>query len=127
MNKTISLLASIAECHSQLKDHAKKLRSDPKVVSVVHWTDMTNLANGVRLEESVDAELNSGEALSWCIQLQVNSAGIEVEADIRRIHRDGQDLVIQISQRCWNDCEGATSEVSDIVQDLCTTEVDFGG
>ena len=86
MSSGICLLSAIGECHRRLRSHAIHLREIAKVLDVKHVVEMPELVDAYRLEEYVDAELVSGEAISWCFEITKTRKTILVEADVRRIH-----------------------------------------
>lgn len=74
-----------------MQRHAIALRDRVGVCDVTHVVDMPLLPDNYRLEEYVDAELNSGEAISWRLEITVTETALVVDADVRRIHANVQD------------------------------------
>jgi hypothetical protein len=66
------LFFAIGSCHEKLKLLAKRLETHPEVKGVTHWLDMYNVDNAFRMEEFVDAELTSGEAMSWALEMTLS-------------------------------------------------------
>lgn len=89
--------------------------------AVKHWCDMPAVGDAFRLEEYVDAELVTGEAMSWCLEITVTLDGIRVEADVRRIHGDGQDVVAEIANREFTNVAAFSEEIVGIIQRLCVS------
>jgi len=118
---TFNLLVTIGKCHVLLKRHADGLLSRAAVKTVKHWCDMPSLHDAFRLEEYVDAELVNGEAVSWCLELTITLEGVLLEADVRRIHHDGQDVVAEIANREFKNVEGCLEEIFEITQRLCAS------
>jgi hypothetical protein len=114
-----SLLIAIGNCHGLLKNHAAELVSRSVVKAVKHWFDISSLQDAVRLEEYVDAELVDGEAVSWCLELTITLEGVAVEADVRRVHRNGQDVLLEIADRKYENVLDCSKEIIEITQTLC--------
>ncbi len=123
------LFMSFGECHRLLKDLAHELRSRSGVTEVVHWTDMTNVPTDLpnvehafRLEEFVDAELENGEAVCWCLEVTFTPKRISIEADIVRNHAKGQDAVATIADCEYWRLDNAASEITEVARQLCESD-----
>jgi hypothetical protein len=114
------LLLAIGECHRRLKRHAIYLSEIDGVRAVKHVVEMPDLIGRYRLEEYVDAELVSGEAISWCLEITVTETAILVEADVRRIHAEGQDVVAKIGEYRYSREAECSAQLRDIAERLCT-------
>ena len=115
------LLVAIGTCHVLMKHHAHEVRSRPKVTSVTHWINMYNVDDAFRLEEYVDAELSDGSAISWALELTVTEQSIGVEADIRRIHKGGQDVLSEIADCIYSTAIECSNGLPEIVRYLCSS------
>ena len=118
--ETLALLSAVAGCHQQLTAHARRLRERKDVREVTHHLDMLVLDGGVRFEEFVDAELVCRDALSWCLETTVTPQQVSVEADVRRIHDQGQDVVCAIADCAYSTESAAAAAVPEIVRHLCS-------
>lgn len=115
------LLLAIGECHRRLKLHAIHLREHhDRVLAVKHVVEMPDLTDSYRLEEYVDAELASGEAISWCLEITMTNTAILVEADVRRIHAEGQDVVARIGEHRYLTVSECAAQLRDITESLCS-------
>jgi hypothetical protein len=115
------LLLAIGECHRRLRRHAIQLRELTGVRAVTHLADMPDLADdGYRLEEYVDAELHSGEAVSWCLEMTVAKQHLVVEADVRRNRSEGQDVIFTLGEYTYATDAACAAELSDIAKRLCS-------
>jgi|SRR5579884_1594609 len=115
------LLLAIGECHRRLKLHAIHLRKHHgRVRAVKHVVEMPDLIDSYRLEEYVDAELASGEAISWCLEITLTNTAILVEADVRRIHAEGQDVVARICEHRYLTVSEFAAHLRDITESLCS-------
>jgi hypothetical protein len=114
-----ALLLALGECHRRLKQHASAIKDSYNIRQVTHVTDMPNVSDSFRLEEYVDAELNCGDAISWCLEITVAEKEIVVEADVRRIHGSGQDVIAKIGD--FRFCQDAdnSSQLLEITERLC--------
>ncbi len=121
MNDTIELLSAIGECHRRLQRHAIQLRERADVRGVTHDVQMPALIDSFRLEEYVDAELVSGEAISWCLEFTVTETAIFVEADVRRNHADGQDVVAKIAEYRYSTGVECLPQLRYTTERLCST------
>jgi len=116
-----NLFITIGRCHRLLKDHADQLASRSGVRTAKHWSDMSNVDDAFRLEEYVDAELANGQAVSWCLELTLTADGIKVEADVRRIHEEGQDVVAEIGDCEFQNAVDGSNGVAEITRKLCAS------
>jgi len=120
-NGALLLLLAIGECHRCLTLHAVHLRElCDRVRAVKHGVEMPELIDSYRLEEYVDAELASGEAISWCLEITVTNTDILVEADVRRIHAEGQDVIAQIGEYRFSTVSECSAQLRDITERLCS-------
>jgi hypothetical protein len=117
---TLDILIAIGACHQRLTQHAITLREFPSVRSVSHVVDLPRLETAFRYVEYIDAELTSGEAISWCLELTVSRDEISIDADVRRIHRDGQDVLSTVKTRDYDAIGECVFELSGVAERLCT-------
>jgi hypothetical protein len=96
-----ALLQAIGDCHRRMKQHAFRLKENKNVREVKHVVDIPGLPDAVRIEEYVDAELVSGEAISWYLEITVTAKHVRVEADVSRVHSGGQDLICTIDESLY--------------------------
>jgi hypothetical protein len=81
---------------------------------------MPELPAGFRLAEYVDAELMDGEALSWCLEITVTVDNVAVEADVRRIHALGQDVIYEIAESSYSSQTACSLALPEITKRLCS-------
>ena len=117
--ESLALLSAIGDCHGKLRDHAIRLRDRPAVREATHVCDMPALGGAFRVEEFVDAELGSGDAICWFLEVTITADGVTVEADVRRVHSQGQDLLVGIAE-CRYTVGEATRALPEITQRLCS-------
>ena len=123
IGRRFPLLLAIGECHRRLGRHALRLRERNDVQTVKHVVDMPALTDSYRIEEYVDAELVSGEAISWYLGITVTEAAILVEADVRRNHAEGQDVVATIGNYHYSTKEECSEQLKDITERLCSCDL----
>jgi len=116
--ESLALLSAIGTCHGKLRDHATRLRLRPGVREVTHVCNLPAVEGAFRVEDFVDAELVSGDAISWCLEVTVTPNGVAVEADVRRVHSQGQDLLVGIAEGTYTANEAARA-LPEITQRLC--------
>jgi hypothetical protein len=116
----LPLLLTIGECHRLLQSHSIRLSKHKNVRTVKHAVDMPGLSDSYRLEEYVDAELVSGEAISWCLEITVFGTRILVEADVTRIHADGQDVVARIGEYEYSTEGEYAAQLRQVAERLCS-------
>jgi hypothetical protein len=119
-NDAYKLFFGIGTCHRLMKEHANEIRARSVVRTVIHWSDMSNLDDGFRLEEDVDAELVDGQAISWCLELTLTLEGVAVEADVRRIHGNGQDVLVEIADSVYPTVTEGSTGILEITRRLCS-------
>jgi hypothetical protein len=90
------------------------------VRGVTHVVDMPELIDSYRLEEYVDAELVSGEAISWCLEITMTENAIFVEADVRRNHSEGQDIIEEVGDYQYSTETECSAQLPEIVARLCS-------
>jgi hypothetical protein len=117
---TYNLLRAIGECHQRLKQHAINILKCEYISSITHASDIPDLKNGFRLEEYVDAELVTGDAISWCLEMTATLQGIVVEADVRQIHRRGQDVLLTIAEDTYSTEAACSTALPEITKRLCS-------
>ena len=113
-------LLAIGECHRLLSNHAVRLRELGDVRTVQHVPYIQELADAFRLGEFVDAELVTGNAISWCLEITVTGQKIAVEADVRRIHSEGQDVIVTIGEYIFSTDAACAVELPGIAERLCS-------
>ena len=116
-----NLFITIGRCHRLLKDHADKLASRSVVRAVKQWSDMSNVDGAFRLEEYVDVELADGQAMSWCLEVTLTQDSIMVEADVRRIHDEGQDVLATIADCRYRNVVNCSNGLGEITRELCAS------
>jgi len=119
-DEAFEFLLAIGDCHRQLQRHAIELRKHQGVRTVEHVSDMPELPAGFRLAEYVDAELMDGEALSWCLEITVTVDNVAVEADVRRIHALGQDVIYEIAESSYSSQTACSLALPEITKRLCS-------
>jgi len=118
-NDLLEWLRAIGASHRRLKCFAVYLRSLANVRMVTHVAEMPDLTDAYRLEQYVDAELDSGEALSWCLEITVSQRCIAVEADVRRVQSGGQDVVLSIGEFVYSTPAACSAALPAIADRLC--------
>jgi hypothetical protein len=113
-------LLAIGECHRRLSHHAIRLRELGDVRTVQHMAYMPELADAFRLDQFVDAELVTGDAISWWLEITVTGQNIAVEADVRRIHSEGQDVIVTIGEYIFSTDAACAVELPCIAERLCS-------
>lgn len=99
IRSTTQFLATVAAARDRLIALARSLESHPAVTKVTHWSECPALESGARIEEFVDAELQSGNAISWSLEIALYDGSWHLEADIRIIHATGQDRLVEFPER----------------------------
>lgn len=117
--EALALFSAVADGHRQLRAHAIRLRERDDVREVTHQCDMPLVEGAVRIVEFVDAELACGDAISWCLETTVTPDEVLVEADVRRIHGAGQDVLFHIAENAYPAGEAARA-LPEVAQRLCS-------
>lgn len=117
--ESLNLFIAVGECHRLLKEFAQRIRCDANVSGVAHWMDVINVGTSCRIEEYVDAELRSGEAISWRLELLISIDRFVIESDVRRIHKYGQDFVAEISKEVHSSADECAISLSEVANRLC--------
>ena len=81
---------------------------------------MPELIGAYRIQEFVDAELDSGESVSWCFEISITEESVFVEADVRRIHAQGQDLICSVGEFSFPANTEWSKELPSIAGRLCS-------
>ncbi len=116
---TLDLFLAIGDCHRLMVVHANEVRARLNVTDVTHWSDMYNVDGAFRLEEFVDAEHPDGQATSWRLELTLTLNNVSVEADVRRIHGSGQDLLTEIVDCSYGTASECSANLLEITRRLC--------
>ena len=91
------LLKIAAQCNEMMATLARRVAEQADVLSAKSAIDIRSYTDRVCLELFVDAELSQGTALTWWIELVWRQSKWGVEAAVRIVHRDGQDLLQQVA------------------------------
>ena len=118
----LELFIAFGTCHRLLKEHARVVKGRPGVEGVTHWLDVYDLDGGFRLEGFVDAELSSGEAISWRLEMTISPGVFCLESDVRRIHREGQYLHAEIADCRWTTPTESAMGLIEATRRLCSTD-----
>lgn len=121
-NSEYRLLFALGMCNHRLRVHKVTLESRPKVTEATHWSDIEIVDEAFRLKEFVDAELINGQAISWRLEVTVTPHKIAVEADVRRIHSEGIDVLVEIANYCFDNVTVASNRITDITEQLCAVD-----
>lgn len=121
MDRSFQFLLAFGECHRRLNRHAIHLQGLALVRGVQHVVEMPDLGDAYRYEEYVDAELVSGEALSWCLEITMTETTIAIGADVTRIHAEGQDVVRKIGEYEYSAETDCLAQLRDVTERLCST------
>ena len=96
MESVVEVVTALVEAEAVLAEYAQRLRLRPDVSEV---TTSMKFRAGPSIDLFADAELESGEALSWGLLANFDGTEWHIESDIRRNHEKGQDLVRQLPER----------------------------
>lgn len=86
---------------------------------MTHWTRLYDLKAAFRIDESIGAELSNGQAIDWGIEITGYEGVLHVEAEIRSVHDQGQDLVRAVADQKFEEVDDFTDSLARIVEDLC--------
>ena len=113
-------LVAIGKCHRRLQQLATFLKKAPGVLPVTHIPEMPEINDIYRLEEYVDAELDTGDAISWCLEITVTESAILVDADVRHNHGRGQDLLVSVGTYEYSTILACSAQLPDLADRLCS-------
>lgn len=97
--QTSKMLDIIGKCNSELIKLARKLREKPEVVQVKHSLECVSYDDKVLLEGYVDAELLSGKAIAWVLEMKWNEENWHIESSVLVNDEQGQDSILQFPDR----------------------------
>ena len=96
------LLAALGDAAASLKQHSLQLRQRVDVTSVERRCEITG-GERPAVEWYVDAELASGDALSWRLLVYWSDAEWVIEADVRRVVAGGSHVEVEFESRTSDD------------------------
>ena len=104
MNGSLSrdLVAALGDVTASLKNHSLRLRQRVDVTSVERRCEITG-GERPAVEWYVDAELGTGDALTWRLLLYWSGAEWVIEADIRRVAIGGSHAEVEFDRRVSHD------------------------
>jgi hypothetical protein len=95
----VVLLVLLGEVSRSLRGLAEVLRRREGVKLVDRRCELETGVHGPSVEWYVDAELSSGEALSWRLLLYWKDGEWIIESDVRRVHPLGSDSEVELPSR----------------------------
>jgi len=98
-------LLTLVNCHGQFRKHANALQTQPAVHAVTRNWNMQSFPSAWRLDDFVYAELKSGEALHWVLEVTVSNDNVTVEAEVTRIDHTGKKLLSEKLEIGTFDCQ----------------------
>lgn len=114
-------IRAIGEVTQTLDALAARLRKRPEVVRVDRVCDPRISSMGASVEWFVDAELISGEALSWHLVLYWSDDEWIIESGVRRMGAQGSDPEVELASRFALD-EDLAQELASATRTLTATE-----
>lgn len=87
------LLKVLGETTRLLREHASVLERRPDVKSVSTRCEVVYYKSGSMIEGFVDAELNDGTGLSWCLDVTWSDNSFHVEATLDRSSKGGSETL----------------------------------
>lgn len=109
--ESAALLGVLADASMVLRELTTSLRQRPHVVGVDRRCDVEESDDRRSIEWYVDAELQSGEAVSFRLLIVWHSDEWTVESDVRRIHSAGSDEEVGLPTRFAVDVADLAAEV----------------
>lgn len=121
-NDAFKLFIAIGTCHCRLKEHAQEIRKHSSVTSVTCWLDAYDFDNACRFEDYVDAEISNGEAISWRLEITLTLDEFIVEADVRKIHAAGYDVVAEVADRTYSTAAECAIGILEVTRQLIVVD-----
>lgn len=112
------LLNAVADSNEQLNTLSERLRLSPGAVSVVRDLDIRKYETGTVIEMFLDVELQSGRAISWGLDIHCRETEWDIDASVRIIHQDGQDLIQGFPARTAKTVEDLTVQLRAVTSSL---------
>jgi hypothetical protein len=125
--RAAALLSALAESNERLIAFKEQVRAHPEVVGAQHALELRGYDSGPVLEGYVDAELRSGHALAWWLDVHWGEEGWRVEASVRVDREEGEDILHVFPVRQATTLDDFISELNGAVADLIRSadEIDF--
>lgn len=115
----VKFLRAISQTHCRLLRLLCSLQRVPGVLSVVQDVHSPEGADGFFYEQFVDAELTSGEARCWRLEIWILDDDIVVEADVRQQHGLGYDVLEEVWEKSYASTDECASELPHVAAKLC--------
>lgn len=90
------ILKVLGATNRLLRDHAVAVERRPNVKSAVTKLEVVNYENGPRVEGFVDAEMDNGTGLCWCLDVTWTDDSFQIEATLDRNSSDGSETLERI-------------------------------
>jgi len=117
----LATIRALGEVTRGLDSLAADLRKRPDVVRVDRVCDPRTSPAGVSVEWFVDAELVSGEALSWHLMVYWSDGEWIIESGVRRMGANGSDPEVELATRFALD-EDLAEELAAAARTLTMTQ-----
>lgn len=112
---------ALAAVHELLLALARDLRSSPLVRTAVASIQPRAYATGTVIECYVDAELISGNAVSWWLEFKWSEGAWEIESSVRHNTAAGEDAIVDLPNRFAVDDDELAAELCEAGQMLLAT------
>jgi hypothetical protein len=123
------ILTCLADTGERLTGLARLLRNTPHVKSVTKACEVRHLASGPVVAFYVDAELDSGNAVSWGLETSWDEGGWSIETGVRLTESSGQAPLIELGDRRVQTLDELVAEISAGTSGLVSslTRLDLSG
>ncbi len=118
-----TLLGAIALCNERLIDLSRRLAMRPGIRSSSQSLSIRQYGSGPMLEAYVDAELTTGKAAVWGLELTWDQAGWTIDYFVRANDDQGQYSVQEFETLTASTFNGVQEHLKKATDDLCAAAV----
>jgi hypothetical protein len=123
LNSAIIVLQTLARCQSTLRAFADRIKLQSGVRGATHLVNFYELDAfvGVRMEQSVSAELDHGNAIELWLELtgMCSPPALYLEATVSRIDAIGSEVIAEIANSTLTDADECAAALQNALIALC--------
>ena len=112
------ILGALGQVNRILRNHAVRLEQRPDVKSTETRLEVVNYQNGPMVEGFVEAEMDNGTALCWCLDLTWSEDTFRIEGSLDRNSVEGSETLKQLPVKALRNVEQLPDALAEITHTL---------
>ena len=116
-----SLLGALGDVNRLFRDHAVRLERRSDVRSAKTKVEVVNYQHGAMVEGFVEAEMNDGTALCWCLEITWTDDAFRIEATLDRNSNDRAETLDRLAPKILHDAEELPGTLGEVARALLSS------